>query len=100
MRKIKDFIKLDVDVDIGNDVTDDLWPAFVGPLELTEQGAAEFADVLEYDIDYEDGDPDAAVLLDAPGDEWKKQYVRARKFFCAAAGYCADAEYKKWFKEV
>ena len=98
--KVKDLLPLDIDIDIANTVTDDLWPAFCGPQALTPEGAEEFADVLELDIPEIDAENAVAVIdVDAPGDEWKKKYVRARKFFCAAAGYCAEAEYKKWFKE-
>ena len=98
--KIKDLLSMEIDIDIANTVTDDLWPAFCGPLALTPEGAKEFADVLELNITAIDAENAVAVIqVDAPGELWKHNFIRARKFFCAAAGYCAAAEYEKWFKE-
>lgn len=97
--KVKDLLTLDIDIDIANTVTDDLFPAFCGPQALTPDGAAEFADVLELNIPEIDAQNAVAVVeVDAPGELWKHNFIRARKFFCAAAGYCSEAEYKKWFK--
>ena len=98
--KIKDLLSLEIDIDIANTVTDDLWPAFCGPLALTSEGAKEFADVLELNITEIDTKSAVAVIqVDAPGELWKHNFIRAHKFFRAAAGYCAESEYSKWFKE-
>lgn len=95
--KVRELIRLDVDIDVANTVTDDLWPAFVGPQKLTPDGEADFADVLDFDVYLDKDYGMATVDVDAPGDEWKTKYIHARKFFCAMAGYCAEAEYDKWF---
>ena len=96
--KVKDLLPLDIDIDIANSVTDDLWPAFCGPQALTPEGTLEFADVLDMEITEIDAENAIAVVdVDAPGELWKHHFKRARIFFCAAAGYCAAEDYDKWF---
>lgn len=37
---------------------------------------------------------------DGTEDGWKKRLRKAKKFFEAAAGYCAESDYRCWFEEV
>ena len=86
------------DLDIYNDVTDSMAPCFCGPIELTDEGKEYFKNVLELDIEV--NDCCAAVLVDDYGDSWSRAWGEAREFFSAAAGYCSESNYKRWFKEV
>lgn len=47
MMKVKDLITQEIDIDVYDDVCEELGIAFCGPVELTDDGAHEFADVLE-----------------------------------------------------
>lgn len=96
--KVRDFIKQEIDIDVYDNVCEEIGIAFCGSLELTEVGESEFADVLEYDIEIY---PECAVVdIDDEEEEvWECRLKRAKKFFNAAAGYCSDENYKKWFVE-
>ena len=100
--KIKEFITLDTDIDVYNDVCEELGIAFCGPAVLTEEGKKHFAEVLEYDIELDTTGEiwTSAVHVDGDdGNKWKKRLRKAEEFFYSAAGYCADEDYQKWFKE-
>ena len=98
--KVKDLIKQEIDIDVYDDVCEELGIAFCGPMVLTEQGKEHFAEVLDYDISFVNGGDVACVNVDAPEGIWQKRLKKAMEFFEAAAGYCADKDYRKWFKEV
>lgn len=104
--KIREFIKMEIDIDVYDDVCEELGIAFCGPLELTEEGEKKFAEVMDYDIDVHI-DPrrvyfDCAVVKcdDAEEKVWKRKLRKAKEFFDSAAGMCAWDDYEKWFKEV
>ena len=99
--KIREFIKQEIDIDVADDVCDELYIAFCGPLELTPDGEAEFAEVLDYDIEIHDNGHSTVgiVHVDAPEGVWQKRLSKAKKFFDSAAGYCSCSDYEKWFKE-
>jgi len=100
--KVRDFIKIDEDIDVYDDVCEALAIAFCGPLELTEAGEKHFAEVLDYDIklDFSGSIPTAAVRVNSEDDkEWKRKLRNARDFFYSAAGYCKDSDWDKWFVE-
>ena len=94
--KIKEFITLNADIDVYDDVCEELGICFCGPMGLTEDGKAHFAEVLEYDIDV-DLHPCASAVVHIDGDGWKKRLRKAEEFFYSAAGYCADEDYQRWF---
>lgn len=98
--KIRDFIKLNADIDVYNDVTDAEGICFCGPMMLTEEGKEHFSEVMDYDIDtdFTDGYWTASVKCD--GEDWRRKIRKAHEFFCAAAGYCADEDYQKWFCDI
>lgn len=97
--KIIDFIKLNADIDVYDDVCEELAICFCGPMMLTDEGKEHFADVLDYDIDV-DLRPCASAVVHIDGDGWKKRLRKAEEFFNSAAGYCADEDYQKWFKDI
>jgi len=101
--KIREFIKLEADIDVYDDVCEELAICFCGPVKLTEEGKKHFAEVLDYDITvYEDiksQNIDAAVVS-IDGEyvtEWKPRLRKAQEFFNAAAGYCSEKNYNRWF---
>jgi len=102
--KIKDFIKQEIDIDVCDDYDESCYIAFVGPVELTDEGKQEFADVMDCDVEIV---PDCAVgvendkpvfydnaIVHAESDAQVRALVR---FFNATAGYCSESDYDKWF---
>ena len=92
--KVKELIKMEIDVDVYDSLTDILAIAFVGPLLLTEDGEKEFKEVLELE---------ATLNLDNRyciiNCENMMEVKKCAKFFKAAAGYCSEENYNKWFEE-
>ena len=100
--KIKDLIQQEIDIDVCDDVTDELYIAFCGPLKLTEQGKKKFAEVMNYNWHLHDNGMEtlAVIEIDDPDDKvWERRERKAIEFFHAAAGYCAWDDYEKWFEE-
>jgi len=95
--KIREFVKIEQDIDVYDNVVEELGIAFCGPLRLKKAGEEKFAEVLDYDIDSEPKYCTAVVNIDF--DDWKDRLRKAKEFFYAAAGYCTDEEWNKWFKE-
>lgn len=91
--KIKDLIKMNIDTDVYDDVCEELAIAFVGPLSLTEEGQKKFADVLDYDVDFDN----EVTIVKIDSDDWEDKLEKAKEFFHAAAGFCPEEDYKKWF---
>ena len=101
--KVRDLISQNIDVDVYDDVCEALAIAFCGPLKLTEEGKAQFGDVLSYEIELVNGlggMVNVIVKVDDPEEKtWKERLKKAKAFFESAAGYCADEDFKKWFEE-
>lgn len=96
--KVRDFIRMDVDMDVYDDVCEELAVSFCGPQKLTEYGEKYWADVLGYDIKIV-GDH-ALVCVDDPDEKiCMKKLQLAKEFFDGAAGYCSCDEYARWFEE-
>lgn len=94
--KIRDFIKMDIDIDVYDNVCDGIGIAYCGPMSLTEEGEKRFAEVMEYDIEI-NGD---VAIVDTDHDDWKHRLKKAKDFFYSIAGYCDADSYDKWFAEV
>ena len=88
------------DVDVYDNVCDEIGIAFCGQVRLTEEGKDHFKEVLTYNIKVDEDCQIAIVDVDAEEGVWQKKLKKAKEFFHAAAGYCADDDYKKWFKEI
>ena len=100
--KVKDLLTMDIEIDVYDDVCEELGICFCAPQELTEDGYQHFAEVLEYPIKINTTGqfPVAIVCIDGEdGNGWKKRLRKAEEFFYSAAGYCADSDYQKYFKE-
>ena len=99
--KLRDFIKLEEDIDVYDDVCEEIGIAFCGAMELTEEGAEHFAEVLDYDMSIDtSGDYATAVVHVDDEDEktWKHKLRKAKEFFYSAAGYCDADDWDRWFK--
>lgn len=95
--KINEFIQQETDIDVVDNVCEELYIAFCGPVQLTPEGEERFAEVLDYDIEiFEDI---AVVDVDGPDDEWEDRLRKAKKLFYAMAGYCSVDDYRKWFED-
>lgn len=101
--KVRDLLKMEIDIDVYDDVCEELGIAFCGAYELTDEAKEHFAEALEYDVEFHNNgaaivgivhvdDPDEAV--------WESRLEKAIELFYSLAGYCAADDYDKWFKEV
>lgn len=97
---VREFMRLEVDVDVCDNVTDDgLYISFCGPQKLTEAGAKHFARALDLPITLyrdEDGYAESAVV-DVDGEKWRGNLRAACDLFESAAGYCSSDDYDKYF---
>ena len=91
----EDFIKQDIDVDVCDDVEDKGYPAFTGPLELTDAGRSRFCEILGLPVSIDD---DLAVISLNDAKHWMKKQRDLELFLNAAAGYCSESDYNNWFK--
>ena len=98
--KVKDFIKIEQDIDVFDNVCEELAIAFCGAIKLTKEGKKKFADVLEYDIDVRKSFLADVAVIDIDYDDWKDRLKKAKEFFYSVAGYCSEENYDKWFIEV
>lgn len=100
--KVSDLITQEVDIDVYDDVCEELGIAFCGPLVLTEAGRERFGEVLDYEVSLRTGTcyGDIAIVHVDDEDEevWERRLKKAKEFFYAAAGYCANSNYEKWFE--
>ena len=90
--KIREFIKMDIDIDVCDDYDERCYIAFCGPLELTEDGEREFKSVLDRPIEVEQEEGWASLPADNA-----TEAQRLKEFFFSAAGYCADSLWNLWF---
>lgn len=90
---IREFIKMDIDIDVCDDYDESCYIVFCGAVALTEEGEKEFADVLNtmVEVDADNG----IALLHAESDE---EVNALNRFFHSAAGYCSEENYNKWFE--
>ena len=98
--KVKDFIKIEQDIDVFDNVCEELAIAFCGAIKLTKEGKKKFADVLEYDIDVRKSFLADIAVIDIDYDDWKDRLKKAKEFFYSVAGYCSEENYDKWFIEA
>lgn len=98
-----EFIRQDIDIDVCDEIDADFYIGFTGPAELTDEGKEHFAPVLELEVfvEQDEKQPSMALATVMTGGcwDWRKKLEQVEDFFEAAAGYCSEANYKKWFKE-
>lgn len=99
--KVRDFIKLNMDIDVYDNVTEELGIAYCGPMLLTDEGKAKFEVALNLDVTVKAEQGNYYAIVDCEDeffrDNWKLKLKQAKKFFYAAAGYCDADDYDKWF---
>ena len=99
--KVKDLINLDICIDVVDDVTEELYIAFDGPLTLTEEGRRKFEEVLEFPVDINAHSPMGPVAIigidDYEDSVWEARLEKAIEFFESAAGLYSSKEYDSWF---
>lgn len=99
--KVSEFIKMEIDIDVYDDVCEELSIAFCGPCKLTDEGKRHFAEVLEYDIELHNNGAYIVgiVHVDAPDGVWESRLEKAKEFFDSFAGFCPISDYERWFAE-
>lgn len=102
---LRELLPLRLETDVWDSVTDELGIALVGPTLLTEEGEKVFSDILDAPVSFEiiAGVIVTTVEVQAPedeDDEWEHRQRVLFKLLKAAAGYCSEEEYKRYFKEV
>ena len=102
--KVRDFIKINADIDVYDNVCEELGICFCGPMMLTKEGEEHFDVVLNFDIELDFSGEFKTASIDIDDeffpDQWKWKLKKAEEFFYAAAGYCADEDYQKWFVDI
>ena len=98
MMTVRDLIKMEIDMDVYDDYTEELGVCFCGPMELTEIGKEKFSEVLDYELTLGDGCLIVNVDAGDDDDETERRLAVASEFFEAAAGYCPMSDYDAWFK--
>ena len=96
---VLEFLSQAIDIDVADDIDESLYIGFCGPVELTEAGKAEFGRVLDVDVEIVDHDHAIVHVDDSDEGTWKSRLLVARRLFQAAAGYCSESDFDKWFKE-
>ena len=97
---IRDLIRMEISIDVYDDVCEELGIAFCGPQPLTPAGQEHFAEVLDYEVKLHDNGLDTVAIVhvdDQDDKTWKRRLRKAIEFFHAAAGYCACNDYDRWF---
>ena len=89
---IRDFIKMDIDIDVCDDYDESCYIAFCGDLRLTPKGQEHFADVLDREVEVMDD----IAILPAESDE---DVAALREFFFSAAGFCSEKRYHELFED-
>lgn len=98
MTTIRDFLRMDISVDVISDYSDDLWIAFEGPVRLTEDGERKFHSVLSLLVEFRPGFGGmvACVLIDHRKD-CERLNRKCVEFFESLAGYCSADDWDRWF---
>lgn len=99
--KLKDILTTETwnefdDMDVYNDVTDSVYPAWCGNT-FTEEGREYFKEALELEADIRTIWDCPSILVHTDGENWKHNNALVRDLFDAMAGYCTDEEYERWF---
>ena len=98
--KVRDLLKMDICVDVYDNVCEELGIAFVGAVELTDEGKKVFAEPLGYDVTLTNGWQGLVyAIVDVDGDDWEDRLRKAKDLFYSLAGFCTVDEYAKWVKE-
>lgn len=94
---VGEFIALDVDMDVYDNVCEEIGIAKCGAYSLTEEGMKKWSDVLEYNVQLYPNNDTAIVDVDGEEGIWQERLARAKDFFYSLAGYCAYDDFDAWF---
>ena len=98
--KVKDLLKMDVDVDVYDNITEELAVAFCGAVELTDEGKFYFEVILNREVELDEENGVAIIDCDdeffPDNDEFYLDM--AKELFYSAAGYCTEEKYNRFFK--
>lgn len=100
MMKVRDLLEQDIDIDVVDNVCEELWIAFCGPMKLTKEGMKKFGDVLDFPVSLVNGNVAIIDVDDESEGTWEHKLDLAKEMFDSMAGYCTSEEYDKWFEEV
>ena len=95
---VREFLAMEIDVDVVDDVEERVYIAFCGPCKLTKFGEEKFKDILDCTVTYWEKYCQAVINLDKYED-WEHKLDLAELLFVGFAGYIPDSQYKKLFKE-
>ena len=84
------------DMDVINDTTDSVFPAWCGT-GFTPEGEKEFSAVLALDAEIVDHWMGTVLCVNFGDAYGSGIYKAAKRMFWAMAGYCSEEEYNRWF---
>ena len=96
MTTIKDLLKMEISIDVCDDVTDDFMVGFDGPITLTEEGEKRFHSVLNLMVEF-NRNCDVAIVLINHRKDWERLERKCVELFESLAGYCSADDWDKWF---
>ena len=101
---VKSFLATESDIDICDDVCEELFIAYCGPMGLTKEGEEHFKEILNLPVTvYTDSNGYSNAVLhidDSRSNVWKKRLALAKELFEGVAGYCSETDYEKYFIEL
>ena len=94
---IRELLKVEIDIDVYDSLTEELGIAFCGPIQLTEAGIEKFGDLLDFRVEITKNKYVFQALVDAQN---TKEVRRLCELFESMAGYCSESDYNKWFQDA
>ena len=98
--KVRDLLKMEIDVDVYDDVCEELAICFCGPCELTPVGNFKFMPVLDLEVEpYFENDHCVIRIDDEEDFVWEYRLELCKLLFEGFAGYMNADDWKEYFKE-
>ena len=95
---IREFLKHDYGRDIYIDGLDDLGVGYEGPIGLKPEGEKQFAFLLDFKIEVEEGEDALNAWVVIPDVyDLEKMGDKVIRFFWYIAGNCLDEDWERWF---
>ena len=100
-------IRMDIDIDVVDDIDESVYVAMSGPIRLTAVGEATFAALMPVRVEIVRGrdhmDDVAIIQIDGScgdGEETREAALlkMAYELFWGHAGYCSEEQYERWFR--
>ena len=93
---VREFLNMDIDIDVTDNVCEELFIAFVGPDHLTEKGEEYFKSVLDLSIDVDE--ENNIAIIDIDDDNWEEHLRYLNQLFYTFAGYVTETTYNEMVK--